>query len=115
MVLSRATTAGRCWGGTWARAFLIQWTRHLWCVAWKTLAAAARSPLWSSAMTSLPAQSPVRQRAQERRPEGLSLGGAGRDTQDLPPPVRVDADCDYHGHRDDPARFPDLQIGGIDP
>src|SRR5215207_9549217 len=113
MVLSMATTAGRCWGGTWARAFLIQWTRHLWCVAWKTRAAAARNPLWSSAMTSLTPRSP--RSASERR-NAVQKGSASEaPTEHFPPPVRIDADRNYHGHRDDPARLSDLQVGGIDP
>ena len=60
-------------------------------------------------------QAPIRQRAQERRPERLRLRGSGRDPQHLAPPIRVHANSDYHSDRDDPARLARLQVRRVDP
>ena len=41
------------------------------------------------------------QALQESRPEGLGLGGAKPETDDLAPAIAVDGDGDYRRHRDD--------------
>src|SRR3546814_17228689 len=62
-----AMTAARCLVETWASALRIQCIRQRCWVAWKTLLAAARSPLWSSAMTSLTPLSP-RSASERKKP-----------------------------------------------
>src|SRR5215213_7576529 len=60
-------------------------------------------------------QAPVRQGAQERRPEGFGFRRAGGHAQHLAPPIRVHADSDYHSDRDDPARLTRLQVSRVNP
>ena len=55
------------------------------------------------------------QALQEAGPKGLGLGGTDLETDDLAAPVGVDRDGDYRRHRDDPAAFPLLQVGGVEP
>jgi site-specific DNA recombinase len=55
------------------------------------------------------------QAAQELHPEGLRLGGADGEADDLAPAVGVDRHGDYRGDRDDPAATADLEIGGVEP
>src|ERR1700712_232239 len=98
MVLIIALTAGRCLAGTWASALRIRWIRQRWSVAWKTFEAAARSPLWWSAMTSLVPRRP--RSASERRK--LSQKGSA-------------SDGDYHGRRDDAPGLSRFDVGGVDP
>ena len=61
------------------------------------------------------AQAAAGELAQERRPEGLGLGGANIHAEDLATAVTVDADRDDHRDRDDAAILAHLHIGGIDP
>ena len=61
------------------------------------------------------AQAPAGELAQERRPKGLGLGGAGVEPQHLAPAVAVGAHRDDHSGRDDPAGLADLQVGRVDP
>lgn len=53
--------------------------------------------------------------AQELRPDRFGLGCADLQAQNLAPPVRVDADGDDDGDRDDRSAAPDLEVGGVDP
>ncbi len=62
-----------------------------------------------------PAQPTPRQAAQQVGPERLGFTRADGHAQHFPYPVGVHRHGDYHGHRDDPARLPDLHIGGVDP
>src|SRR4051794_6138174 len=53
--------------------------------------------------------------AQERRPEGLSLGGTDVEAQHLAPAVAVGPDRHDHGDRDHAAILTYLQVGRVDP
>jgi site-specific DNA recombinase len=55
------------------------------------------------------------QAAQELHPEGLGLGGADGEADDLAPPAGVDRHGNYGGDRDDPAALADLEVGGVEP
>ncbi len=60
-------------------------------------------------------QAPIRQGAQEPRPERFGFRRAGGHTQHLAPPIRVHANSDYHSDRDDPARLARLQVSRVNP
>ncbi len=61
------------------------------------------------------AQAAAGQLAQELRPDRLGLRGADLHAQHLAPAVRVDAQSDNDGDRDDAAAAAHLQVGGVDP
>ncbi|ANN60864.1 hypothetical protein A9174_31985 [Mesorhizobium loti NZP2037] len=61
------------------------------------------------------AQAATGQLAQELRPDRLGLRGANLHAQHLAPAVRIDADSDDDGDRDDPPTAADLQVSGVDP
>src|SRR3954470_516359 len=112
MVRIMAATAARCLGAAWPKGLRAQCTRHRWRPAVRTRRAAARRPLWSSAMTSLTPRSP---RSEELGPGHLGLGGAGGDAQDLAPAVGVDRHGGHGGDAGDPAALARLAVGGVDP
>ncbi len=60
-------------------------------------------------------QAAARQALEEARPEGLGLGRADLEADDLAPAVGIDRHGDYRGHRDDPPAFALLEIGGVKP
>ena len=67
-------------------------------------------------MTSLtPRESTVRKAPQELQPERLRFAGPDRNAQDLPNPVRIDANGDYYGHRNDAAALAHLHVRRIKP
>ncbi|ESW65103.1 hypothetical protein X773_32235 [Mesorhizobium sp. LSJC285A00] len=61
------------------------------------------------------AQAATCQLAQELCPDRLGLRGANLHAQYLAPAVRVNADGDDNGDRDDPPTAADLQVSGVDP
>jgi len=61
------------------------------------------------------AQAAPRERAREVGPERLRFARPDGDAQDLPNPVRIDSDGDYHGDGHDTAGVPDFHVRRIDP
>ena len=61
------------------------------------------------------AQAAPVQAAQELGPDRFGLGTADFQTQNLAPPVGIDADGEDDRNRDDPSTAPDLEGGGVDP
>src|SRR5271154_5587963 len=61
------------------------------------------------------AQAPPSQLAQELGPEGLGLRGADVHAEHLAPPVRVHADGDDHGDRDDAMVAAHFDVGRVEP
>ena len=62
-----------------------------------------------------PTQATAGERAQEARPERLSLRRPDRHTEHFAHAIGVHGDRDYHRHRDDAPGLADLQVGGVDP
>ena len=62
-----------------------------------------------------PGQAAAGQGAEEVEPEGLRLGGTDCHAQHLAAAIGVHAHRDGDGDRDDPARLPDLHVGGVQP
>jgi hypothetical protein len=52
---------------------------------------------------------------EEAGPEGLGLGRADLEADDLAPAVGADRDSDYRRHRDDAAALALLEVGGVEP
>ena len=61
------------------------------------------------------AQAAPGQATEKLGPERLRLGGTHRHAEHLAPAVAVHPHRDGNGHRDDPARLPDLHVGGVEP
>src|SRR5436305_13026946 len=62
-----------------------------------------------------PAQTALGQALEEARPEGLGLGRADMQADDLAPALAIDRNRDYRRDRDNATAFALLQVGRVQP